>query len=123
MKAHPKEPAATLQRLLLWSETFPGKTGAEMRCWIRDELLEHTMTKPQPAARRAGKSPLRAPGFALLVIGLNGEEDYLCNGMGDTPTRFFSKREAQSQKDFMWIGMDGDVQSINIVPYPKEQRE
>jgi hypothetical protein len=70
-------------------------------------------------ARRKGTAPLRAPGFALLVIGLDGEEAYLCNGMGDTPTRFFSKREAQSQKDFLWIGMEGDVQSINIVPYPK----
>jgi len=66
---------------------------------------------------------LRAPGYALLVISLDGEEEYLCDGMGDRPSRFFSRREAQSQKDFMWIGMEGDVQSINIVPYPKPQKQ
>jgi hypothetical protein len=71
------------------------------------------------SVRRPDKTPLQAPGFALLVIGLDGEEAYLCNGVGNTPTRFFSRREAQSQRDFLWIGMEGDVQSINIVPYPK----
>jgi hypothetical protein len=64
---------------------------------------------------------LRAPGYALLVIGLDGEEEYLCDGMGDRPTRFFSRREAQSQKDFMWMGMEGEVQSINVVSYPRRQ--
>lgn len=73
--------------------------------------------------RQSGNTPLRAPGYALLVLGFDGEEGYLCNGMGDTPTRFFSKREAQSQKDFLWIGMEGEVQSINIVPYPRVERK
>lgn len=62
---------------------------------------------------------LSAPGFALLVIGLDGEEEYLCDGMSDRPSCFFNRREAQSEKDFLWIGMEGDVQSINIVPYPR----
>lgn len=67
------------------------------------------------SVRRPGKTPLQAPGFALLVIGLDGEEVYLCNGMGNTPTRFFSRREAQSQKDFLWIGMEGDVSDLRAV--------
>jgi hypothetical protein len=39
--------------------------------------------------------------------------------MGDRPTKFPSRAAAERQRDFMKIGMEGDVQSINIVPYPK----
>jgi len=63
---------------------------------------------------------LKAPGFALKVIWPDGKEGYLCDGVdGKRPSRFFSRKEAQSQKDFMLMGMEGDVQSINVVPYPR----
>lgn len=63
------------------------------------------------------------PTFAILVVQDDGEEDYLCEGMGDTPTRFFSRKSAEEFRDFMKIGMEGDVQSINVVPYPKRERK
>ena len=53
--------------------------------------------------------------YAILVIDQDGEEDYLCDGLGNRPTKFLSRAAAQRQVDFMKIGMDGDVQSINIV--------
>jgi hypothetical protein len=57
--------------------------------------------------------------YAILVIQQEGDEDYLCDGLGNRPTKFPSRAAAQRQVDFMKIGMDGDVQSINIVRYPK----
>jgi hypothetical protein len=60
--------------------------------------------------------------FAILVIGLEGEESYFCDGMGDRPSRFPSRAAAQRQVDFMKVGIEGDVQSINIVSYPKSKR-
>jgi hypothetical protein len=56
--------------------------------------------------------------FAILVIDLDGDEEYLCNGLGDIPARFPSRAAAQRQVDFMKIGMEDEVQSINIVSYP-----
>ncbi len=60
-----------------------------------------------------------ATNYAIKVISDNGEEGFLCDSMGNKPTKFFSRREAQEMVNFLKIGMDGDVQSINIVPYPK----
>jgi hypothetical protein len=60
--------------------------------------------------------------FAILVIDADGNDSYVCDNLGDTPTRYTSKSSAQSFVDFMRIGMDGDVQSINVVPYPKKRR-
>lgn len=56
--------------------------------------------------------------YAIRVVQKNGSGDYLCDGLGNTPSKFPSRAAAQRQKDFMMIGMDGDVQSINIVKYP-----
>jgi hypothetical protein len=39
------ESEATLKRFLAWAETMPYKTGAEMRCWIRDELFERKLAQ------------------------------------------------------------------------------
>jgi hypothetical protein len=61
--------------------------------------------------------------FAIKVIDEDGEEEYLCEGMGDTPAKYPSRHAAQEMVDFMKIGMDGEVQSINVVPYPKTQRK
>jgi len=58
--------------------------------------------------------------YAILVIQKNGCQDYLCERLTNTPSRFPSRAAAQRQVDFMEIGMKGDVQSINIVKYPKE---
>jgi hypothetical protein len=60
--------------------------------------------------------------FAILVIGLEGEESYVCDGLGDRPTRFPSRAAAKREVDFLMIGVEGDVQSVNIVPYPKTKR-
>jgi hypothetical protein len=57
--------------------------------------------------------------YAIKVIDDDGGEDFLCDGLGNRPSRFPSRAAAQRQVDFMKIGMEGDVQSINIVPYPK----
>jgi hypothetical protein len=49
----------------------------------------------------------------------SGSEIYLCEGLGSTPAKFPSRGAAERQKQFMLIGMEGDVQSINVVKYPK----
>jgi len=57
--------------------------------------------------------------YAILVVQDNGDEDYLCDGFGEVPTRFVTRAKAQEMRDFMAIGMAGDVESIDIVPYPR----
>ncbi len=57
--------------------------------------------------------------YAIKVIGEDADEGYVCDGLGDTPARFPSRAAAERQKQFMLIGMEGDVQSINVVKYPK----
>ncbi len=56
--------------------------------------------------------------YAIRVIQQNGDEDYMCEGLTNVPSRFPSRAAAQRAVDFMQIGMDGDVQSISIVKYP-----
>ena len=57
--------------------------------------------------------------WAILVIWNDGEKEYLHEGVGTSPAKFSSRSEACRQKEFMEIGMDGECQSINVVPYPK----
>jgi len=57
--------------------------------------------------------------YAIKVVQKLGDEEFLCEGLGDTPARFPSKAAAERQKQFMLIGMEDDVQSINVVKYPK----
>lgn len=59
--------------------------------------------------------------YAILVIQNDGDEDYLCEGMTSTPAKYPSRAAAQRMVDFMKIGMEGDVQSINIVRYPSRK--
>ena len=59
--------------------------------------------------------------FAIKVIWADGEEEYLKHGTRNVPARFFNKRKANEQVEFMRMGMDdGECQSINGVAYPKE---
>lgn len=56
--------------------------------------------------------------FAIRVFGKDGD-DYLCDGLGDTPTMFPSRAEAQAFAKFMEQGADaGD--RVDVVPYPRE---
>ena len=57
-------------------------------------------------------------GWAVLVVWLDGEEEYLHPGMSDDVAVFRTQEEAQHQRDFMWIGMEGECQSINVMRYP-----
>ena len=62
--------------------------------------------------------------YAIKVIEKNGDEDYLRDGDGGEGriTGFPSYAAAMRQHEFMSIGMKGDVQSINVVKYPKSRR-
>jgi len=59
--------------------------------------------------------------YAIKVIDKEGNEDFLCDGLGNRPSKFPSHAAAQRQKDFMLMGMEDEVQSVNIVPYPKNK--
>jgi len=61
-------------------------------------------------------------GYAIKVVQKNGDEDFLCEGLGNRIVRFPSYAAAYHYMDFMRIGMEGDVQSINIVKYPKSKK-
>jgi hypothetical protein len=61
--------------------------------------------------------------YAIKIIQKNGAEDFLCDGLTTRPTKFPSRAAAERQRDFMNTGMEGDVQSINVVPYPKEAKK
>lgn len=51
--------------------------------------------------------------YSILVVWLDGESEYLKEG---SHTAIFSSRKrAESQRDFMLLGMEEDIQSINIV--------
>jgi len=36
--------------------------------------------------------------YAILVVQDNGDEDYLCDGVGDVATRFVTRARAQEMK-------------------------
>lgn len=61
--------------------------------------------------------------FAIKVIWLEGEEEYLKEG--ESPdgevALFTSRKRAEAQRDFMLVGMEDEVQSVNIVPYPVQE--
>ena len=67
------------------------------------------------------RSARQRHGWAVLCITLTGEDEYVCDGMGDKPSRFLSRRDAQAQADFLKMGVSDEFQSINVVPYPKVQ--
>jgi len=58
--------------------------------------------------------------YAIKVIDEeNDEEGFVCDGTGDTPTFYATKRAAKEFADFMRIGMD---ETIIVVPYPARRR-
>jgi hypothetical protein len=57
--------------------------------------------------------------FAIKVIWLDGEEEYLKEG--SNVARFANRERAEAQRDFMKEGMEDEVQSINVVPYPAQR--
>jgi hypothetical protein len=59
--------------------------------------------------------------YAIKVVQKNGDECYLRETSGAI-TGFPSYAAAMRQHEFMSIGMKGDVQSINVVKYPKVRR-
>ena len=66
---------------------------------------------------------MKSQRWAVLVVWENGEEEYLKQGLGSAVATF-TKQAARDQVEFMKIGMEGDCQSINVVPAPptKEPR-
>lgn len=54
--------------------------------------------------------------WAIKVIWQNGREDYV---MAGDHVATYSKFQAKDQVEFLKVGMDEDVQSINVVPAPK----
>ncbi len=62
--------------------------------------------------------------WAILVVWSNGEEEYVKQGIGTEVARF-TKAEAVEQREFLWMGMEGDpdVQSVNVVRYPKRRKK
>ena len=57
--------------------------------------------------------------YAIKVVQKNGDEAFLREG-GGAITAFPSYAAAMRQHKFMCIGMKNDVQSINVVKYPKK---
>lgn len=68
--------------------------------------------------------PERAGRWAVLAIWLDGEQEYARLGpspaTGEIAT--FSKREAKEHAAFMRVGMDDEVQSINVVRAPRARK-
>jgi len=56
--------------------------------------------------------------YAIKVVQKNGDESYLRETNGQI-TRFPSYAAAMKQREFMMVGMKNEVQSINVVKYPK----
>lgn len=57
-------------------------------------------------------------GFSILVIWPDGEQEYVKEGARIAV--FLSRKGAESWRDFMLEGIADEVQSINVVPAPKE---
>jgi hypothetical protein len=60
--------------------------------------------------------------YAIKVIRKNGGEGYLYGFGEERPVKFPSRAAALKQVDFMKIGMEGEVQSINVVKYPAKKK-
>lgn len=57
--------------------------------------------------------------FAIKVIWLDGEEEYLMQG--NRLVIFSARSHAESQRDFMLEGMQSAVQSVNVVLAPSDR--
>ena len=57
--------------------------------------------------------------YCVLIVTRAGKPEYLFDfGVGKV-ARFPSRAAAKKQADFLKIGIEEDVQSINIVPFTK----
>lgn len=60
--------------------------------------------------------------YAIKVIWLDGQEEFVREGIAGGRISLYSNiKIAKAQRDFMLEGMEEDVQSINVVPYPLEK--
>lgn len=59
------------------------------------------------------------PAYAIKVIWLEGDEEYLEEG--DKTASFTNRERAEEMKSFMLEGMSEEVQSINVVSLPREE--
>lgn len=59
------------------------------------------------------------PAYAIKVIWLEGDEEYLKEGR--KTAQFANRERAEKMKSFMLEGMSDEVQSINVVPFPREE--
>jgi hypothetical protein len=55
--------------------------------------------------------------WAVKVVWLDGEEEYLAQG--SHITRFANRERAEDLRDFLKEGMEDEVQSINVVHFPE----
>jgi hypothetical protein len=62
--------------------------------------------------------------YAIKVVQKDGDEDYLRDGIAADGriTEFPTYAHAVHKADFLRIGMEGGVQSINVVKYPKRAK-
>ena len=58
--------------------------------------------------------------YAIKVVQKNGEEDFLCDGLSDRPTRLPSYAAAYHQRDFLKIGMEGDAERESMIAAMQE---
>ena len=59
--------------------------------------------------------------YAIKVVWLDGTEEYVRDGptVRGLVARFPKKKDAEEMRNFMLIGMSDEVQSINVVDYPR----
>jgi|HubBroStandDraft_3_1064219.scaffolds.fasta_scaffold173058_3 hypothetical protein len=60
--------------------------------------------------------------FAVLVVWLNGQQEFLHPGLSTTAIATFrSKFEAQEMADFLLQGIEHEIQAIVVVPAPERR--
>jgi|HubBroStandDraft_2_1064218.scaffolds.fasta_scaffold27878_7 hypothetical protein len=65
----------------------------------------------------------KQPDYAILVVWMNGEMEYVCEGAtSDETARFRDKWAAKRQADFMKMGMEDETQSISVVRFPEPKK-
>ena len=58
--------------------------------------------------------------FAIKVTTAEGGEDYVCDGIGNRVSRFYSRESAKQQADFLEMGLDeGDQAAVVYYPTPE----
>jgi hypothetical protein len=95
---------------------------------VRGAGMKHSNSRWNASAADSGlrsnapRSQAEMPNYAIKVIQKNGDEEYLRAWALGEITRFPSYAAAMKQHDFLKIGMEGEVQSINVVKYPAKKK-